>query len=62
MHRLQPVHWLKRFYSLGAVQTGALGWRAIARGERPRYASFFPERGLFRVCRQPVYVAFALPK
>jgi protein-S-isoprenylcysteine O-methyltransferase Ste14 len=42
------------------VQTGAIGWRAVVRGERPRFEGFFPERGLFRVCRQPVYVAFAL--
>jgi protein-S-isoprenylcysteine O-methyltransferase Ste14 len=41
------------------VQSGSLGWLAVARGRRPAYAPF-PQHGLFRVCRQPVYLAFAL--
>jgi protein-S-isoprenylcysteine O-methyltransferase Ste14 len=41
------------------VQSGSLGWLSVARGQRPRYAPF-PQHGLFRVCRQPVYLAFAL--
>jgi protein-S-isoprenylcysteine O-methyltransferase Ste14 len=41
------------------VQSGAKGWLAVVRGRRPRYGPF-PQHGLFRVCRQPVYLAFAL--
>jgi protein-S-isoprenylcysteine O-methyltransferase Ste14 len=41
------------------LQTGSLGWLAVVRGRRPDYGCF-PERGLFRHCRQPVYAAFAL--
>jgi len=41
------------------VQMGFLGWRAVWRGEPPRYGPM-PEQGLFRWCRQPVYIAFAL--
>jgi len=42
-----------------ALQTGFLGWSAVARGRAPRYAAFAP-RGTFRWVRQPIYVAFAL--
>jgi methanethiol S-methyltransferase len=42
-----------------AIQSGALGWLAVVRGRRPRYGPF-PQHGLFRWCRQPVYLAFAL--
>ena len=42
-----------------ALQTGALGWRAVARGTDPRYPAM-PVTGLFRLCRQPIYVAFTL--
>jgi protein-S-isoprenylcysteine O-methyltransferase Ste14 len=41
-----------------AVQTGFLGWSAVARGRDPRYEGF-RERGTFRFVRQPVYLAFA---
>lgn len=41
------------------LQTGAIGWTAMWRGEQPRYPSM-PERGLFRRCRQPIYLGFAL--
>jgi protein-S-isoprenylcysteine O-methyltransferase Ste14 len=41
------------------VQSGALGWLSVARGRRPAYGPF-PQHGLFRWCRQPVYLAFAL--
>jgi methanethiol S-methyltransferase len=41
------------------LQSGALGWTALARGIAPRYPDM-PERGLFRVVRQPIYVAFAM--
>ena len=42
-----------------ALQTGLLGWRAVAHGTVPRYPPM-PVTGLFRFCRQPIYVAFAL--
>jgi ubiquinone biosynthesis O-methyltransferase len=42
-----------------ALQSGALGWLAVFRDERPRYPGM-PSSGLFRFCRQPIYLAFAL--
>ena len=42
-----------------ALQTGLLGWRAVVRNQAPVYPPM-PTRGLFRVIRQPIYVAFAL--
>jgi protein-S-isoprenylcysteine O-methyltransferase Ste14 len=39
------------------VQTGWLGWSAVARGRAPVYPCF-AARGLFRFMRQPIYVAF----
>jgi protein-S-isoprenylcysteine O-methyltransferase Ste14 len=42
-----------------ARQTGSLGWTAAFRGRPPAYGPF-PTTGLFRVVRQPVYLAFAL--
>ena len=42
-----------------ALQTGLLGWRAVVRGQTPVYPPM-PTRGLFRLIRQPIYVAFAL--
>lgn len=42
-----------------ALQTGSLGWTALLRGRRPVYPSM-PQRGLFRLTRQPIYVTFAL--
>lgn len=41
------------------VQSGALGWVALLRGRKPVFPDM-PETGLFRVVRQPIYVAFAL--
>lgn len=41
------------------LQTGALGWLALFRGRTPDYGPM-PERGAFRLCRQPIYLAFAL--
>ncbi|KAF0240898.1 MAG: hypothetical protein FD180_4723 [Planctomycetota bacterium] len=41
------------------IQSGALGWLALFRGRVPDYGSM-PERGTFRLCRQPIYFAFAL--
>ena len=41
------------------MQVGSLGWWAVARGVAPVYPPM-PRTGLFRLCRQPIYVAFAL--
>ena len=41
-----------------SLQTGSLGWWAVFRNRRPRYPGM-PTGGLFRLCRQPIYVAFA---
>lgn len=42
-----------------ALQSGLLGWWALARGAPPRYPPM-PERGLFRYTRQPIYLTFTL--
>lgn len=42
-----------------ALQTGSLGWTALIRGRKPVYPPM-PETGLFRLTRQPIYVAFTL--
>lgn len=42
-----------------ATQTGFLGWSSVFRGRKPVYEPM-PTKGLFRHCRQPVYLAFAL--
>lgn len=41
------------------IQTGSIGWVSVVRGKAPDFGSF-PTDGLFRRCRQPVYLAFAL--
>ncbi len=41
------------------LQTGAIGWLAVLRGRRVTYPAM-PEQGLFRHCRQPIYLGFAL--
>jgi methanethiol S-methyltransferase len=41
------------------LQTGNLGWVALWRNKRPIYPKM-PESGLFRLSRQPIYVAFTL--
>jgi cellulose synthase/poly-beta-1,6-N-acetylglucosamine synthase-like glycosyltransferase/protein-S-isoprenylcysteine O-methyltransferase Ste14 len=60
---LYAVAWLlllKSIIDAGfALQTGLLGWRAVARHRVPIYPPM-PVTGLFRLCRQPIYVAFAL--
>ncbi len=51
---------LKASFDAGAeVQTGALGWMSLLARIRPTFPDM-PTRGLFRVIRQPIYVAFAL--
>jgi protein-S-isoprenylcysteine O-methyltransferase Ste14 len=42
-----------------AFQTGFLGWWAVANDRAPLYPPM-PTTGLFRIVRQPIYVAFAL--
>lgn len=41
------------------VQSGALGWMSMLARIKPRFPDM-PTQGLFRVIRQPIYVAFAL--
>jgi protein-S-isoprenylcysteine O-methyltransferase Ste14 len=51
---------VKASFDAGAeVQSGALGWMSLARNVRPVFPDM-PTGGLFRVIRQPIYVAFAL--
>lgn len=42
-----------------SLQIGHLGWWAVLRGRAPRFPPM-PTGGLFRLVRQPIYVAFAL--
>lgn len=42
-----------------ALHTGLLGWHAVRKGVKPLYPPM-PSSGLFRLCRQPIYVSFAL--
>lgn len=55
--------WLLLFkasFDAGAeVQTGALGWMSLLARIRPIFPEM-PTRGLFRLIRQPIYVAFTL--
>ncbi len=47
-------------YDAGAeVQSGALGWLSLMQNIRPVFPDM-PQAGLFRLIRQPIYVAFAL--
>lgn len=41
------------------LQTGWIGWSSLWR-DRPLAFGSFPERGTFRLCRQPIYLGFAL--
>lgn len=51
---------LKASFDAGAeVQSGALGWMSLMARVRPVFPDM-PTDGLFRVIRQPIYVAFAL--
>lgn len=51
---------LKASFDAGAeVQSGALGWMSLMARKAPRFPDM-PTRGLFRIIRQPIYVAFAL--
>ncbi|MDF1707614.1 MAG: isoprenylcysteine carboxylmethyltransferase family protein [Paracoccaceae bacterium] len=51
---------MKASFDAGAkVQSGALGWMSLMARIAPRFPDM-PTAGLFRVIRQPIYVAFAL--
>lgn len=51
---------LKASFDAGAeVQSGALGWLSLMANRRPVFPDM-PTAGLFRLIRQPIYVAFAL--
>lgn len=51
---------IKASWDAGAeVQSGALGWMSLMRNTRPKFPDM-PTSGLFRIIRQPIYVAFAL--
>ncbi|MGD1925945.1 MAG: methyltransferase family protein [Paracoccaceae bacterium] len=57
------VAWMllgKASFDAGAeVQSGALGWMSLAARVRPVFPDM-PTEGLFRIVRQPIYIAFAL--
>jgi protein-S-isoprenylcysteine O-methyltransferase Ste14 len=51
---------MKASFDAGAeVQSGALGWMSLMARMRPIFPDM-PTLGLFRLIRQPIYVAFAL--
>ena len=51
---------MKASFDAGAeVQSGALGWLSLLARIRPVFPDM-PTQGLFRLIRQPIYVAFAL--
>ena len=51
---------MKASFDAGAeVQSGALGWLSLLARRRPVFPDM-PTLGLFRLIRQPIYVAFAL--
>lgn len=51
---------VKATWDAGAeVQSGLLGWVSLLRGVRPQFPPM-PTGGLFRLVRQPIYLAFAL--
>lgn len=51
---------VKASFDAGAeVQSGALGWLSLLQDIKPRFPDM-PTGGLFRIIRQPIYVAFAL--
>jgi ubiquinone biosynthesis O-methyltransferase len=51
---------LKSMFDAGiTLQIGSLGWWAVLRNRRPVFPPL-PTGGLFRICRQPIYVAFTI--
>ncbi|MBF9045927.1 isoprenylcysteine carboxylmethyltransferase family protein [Rhodobacterales bacterium LSUCC0031] len=63
MTALYGASWLillKASFDAGAeVQSGALGWMSLMARIRPVFPDM-PTQGLFRLIRQPIYVAFSL--
>jgi protein-S-isoprenylcysteine O-methyltransferase Ste14 len=59
---IYALAWLALFKAIidagFALQVGLLGWHAVAKGIAVRYPPM-PQSGLFRFCRQPIYVSFA---
>jgi methanethiol S-methyltransferase len=64
MTTLYAAGWLllvKAMFDAGiTLQTGSLGWWSVFKNIRPAYPRL-PTGGLFRLCRQPIYVAFTIP-
>jgi protein-S-isoprenylcysteine O-methyltransferase Ste14 len=60
---LYAAAWLLLFKSIAdaglGLQIGTIGWRAVWKDVKPVYPPM-PSNGLFRLCRQPIYVSFAL--
>ncbi len=51
---------VKSMFDAGiTLQIGSLGWWAVLRNTKPVFPPL-PTGGLFRICRQPIYVAFTL--
>lgn len=51
---------IKASFDAGAeVQSGALGWMSLLQNIKPRFPGM-PTSGLFRLIRQPIYLAFTL--
>jgi protein-S-isoprenylcysteine O-methyltransferase Ste14 len=51
---------LRALYDGGmGLQTGSIGWLALLRGTKPAFPAL-PTRGTFALCRQPIYLGFAL--
>jgi protein-S-isoprenylcysteine O-methyltransferase Ste14 len=59
LYALQVAYGSGWLLLLKAMADAGLGWTALWRGESPRYGGL-PTGGLFRFCRQPIYLAFAL--
>ena len=60
---LYAISWLflmwASFDAGAEVQSGALGWMSLIQKIKPEFPDM-PTHGLFKVIRQPIYVAFAL--
>ena len=51
---------VKSMFDAGiTLQIGSLGWWAVLRNRKPAFPPL-PIGGLFRICRQPIYLAFTL--
>jgi ubiquinone biosynthesis O-methyltransferase len=63
MTALYSAGWLlllKSMFDAGiTLQIGSLGWLAVFRNTKPAFPPL-PTGGLFRVCRQPIYLSFTI--